>query len=109
MSPERVRMHLHTVWGQQACQRPADWPDAFGRSMSDAPATKGSSSENKGRGNLRALFNEAVAALVAAFGAETPPDDSVNSIYLAFPRLDLAHRARLAKLLMEERTHAVEA
>jgi hypothetical protein len=58
---------------------------------------------NHGRASLRPAFNEAIAALVEAFGGEAPPADPAMAVWIAFSKLDLVHRTRLAELLMKER------
>jgi hypothetical protein len=95
----RVRELLLATWGRQACQNPAHWPEVLERLLKDAPATPGGTSH--GRASLKPAVEEAVAALAAAFAAGPPPDPA-DCVWRAFPKLDRAHCAELAELLMAE-------
>ena len=103
--PERL---LLQVWGEQACQRPADWPDVLARLLKDGTATPGNGDEGRRpRASMKPAVDAAVAALAAGFGADTaPPADPPLAVWRAFPKLDKAHCARLAALLIEARTMA---
>jgi hypothetical protein len=102
---KRVHAHLYATWGDQSCQRPSDWPDVFARFMASAKASDLSSPSSHGRGSLRPMFNEAVAALTEAFNADVPPADPAEAVWRIFPRLDREHCQQLADLLMRERAN----
>jgi hypothetical protein len=110
LSSTRVRDLVCHVWGKQACQiRPSDWSEhVLPALMQSAGATQGknaTSEGNQGRQSLKPALDEAVSALVEAFGGDAP-DDPVTAVWVAFPKLDPKHRTMLANLLLEERTYA---
>jgi hypothetical protein len=68
-----VRAALLEIWGEQACQRAADWPQVQHRLMQ----------KTGDRGSMKDAVDEAVAALVAAF-ANGPPAAPLDAVRRAF-------------------------
>jgi hypothetical protein len=99
--PATVRQLLLETWGAQACQRPADWPEALARLLKDGAATPGGC--GYGRGSLAPVINAAVGALARRFD-DVPPTDPADAVWRVFPKLDQAHCTRLATLLIEARS-----
>jgi hypothetical protein len=87
---DAVRTALHEAWSRQACQNPADWPDAFARFM--APS-------NAQRTSLKPRFEATIAVLTEAY-ADGAPADGPALIHRAFAHLDKAHRAELHRRLV---------
>jgi hypothetical protein len=82
---DTVRALLLATWGQQACQRPGDWPDVLARLMKNGAGF--------GAGMTRGSTKDAVvAALVQAFGGNTLPDDPAHTVWRCFSKLDIAQR-----------------
>jgi hypothetical protein len=91
LTPDQVRQELLAIWGRQTCQvQPQDWPQVLARLMRDG------GSQHSHRGRLKAAVDEAVAALTAAFAGD-PPADPADTVWRAFPRLDLRHRTEIAR------------
>jgi hypothetical protein len=90
ITADTVRSALYEVWGQQACQRPADWPDAFARFMA---------ASNNTRTSLKPRYEAAIATLTEAYGAGIPPDGE-DLIWRAFAHLDPDHGALLHRRLV---------
>jgi hypothetical protein len=104
-------MHTKAVWLQQACRRPEDRERVFSALMKPAGKTEGenmASKDNHGRASLKPMFDEAVAALTEAFGAEQPSNDPKMAVWIAFPKLDRERRIQLAELLLKERQYHAE-
>jgi hypothetical protein len=95
VSPDAVRRILHEVWGHQVCApNLAEWPEMF-RKLTTATRPKGS---DKHFGDFGNRFEHAVAALTAAYG-DGVPEDVADTIFRAFPMLNVTHRAELAERL----------
>jgi hypothetical protein len=88
----RVEEVLLSVWGQQSCCRPADWPAVLKALV--APDT-GS------RTSYRWRVDNAVAVLTEAFGSGLLPDDPAGFVWRAFPHLDRHGCRVLAQQLAE--------
>lgn len=110
-----VRRHLTDTWGAQSCRRASDWPDVFARLMAAGAATPGGS--GYGRGSLKDAVNEAVTELAQTFADQASLDAALARmrerfkgqatpvmpgfvVWVCFPKLDQAHAAELAALLM---------
>jgi hypothetical protein len=92
ISADSICKLLLLVWLEQACRRPADRPETQDRLLA----------------KWTPLVNEAIAELAKVFSTAVP-DDPALAVWLAFPRLDREHCARLATLLIEARTDARDA
>jgi hypothetical protein len=97
---DTVRALLLATWGQQACQRPGDWPDVLGRLMRNGAGLGAGMT----RGSMKDAVEEAVTTLAQAFGGDTLPDDPAHAVWRAFSKLDPAHCRQLAQRLIEART-----
>jgi hypothetical protein len=81
---DTVRNCLLEVWGRQACQRPADWPEVRERLLT----------------TLAPLVDTAAAELARLFDGRSL-DDPAIAVWRSFPRLDRNHCAKLATLLVD--------
>lgn len=84
---DAVRVLVHLVWGEQACQRPEHWPEVRERLLE----------------RLAPLVDHAVAELARLFGGVRPVDDPAVAVWRTFPRLDRIHCVELARLLIQAR------
>ena len=91
IEPERIRTLLLQVWGEQACQRPADWPEVLARLMVSRP-------------NIRGSIKPWLDAAVVSIAAKLEAGDGITGtdVWVAFSKLDHVHRDKLAALLWDE-------
>jgi hypothetical protein len=85
------------VWGEQACQNPADWPRVLKGLFADARSSRDNAPV---RASYQHRFDQAVDAITSAL-AESIPQNLQLVIWRAFSPLDRDHRHQLAALLIE--------
>lgn len=92
MDRDRIRTLLLQVWGEQACQNPAHWPDALARLRVARP-------------NLRGSITPWIEHAVATIGAQLDAGKQLTGedVWCAFPKLDRARCVQLVALLGSEK------
>jgi hypothetical protein len=107
LTEQQTRDALFEIWGQQACQNPAHWPEALenllrGRIPDERDVDEEGNLKEKTRypsGGLRRYVDEATRALTQAFVNQVPVNPPIT-VWRIFPKLTKANCARLADRLV---------
>jgi hypothetical protein len=94
LTEQRTRELLLQTWGEQACQRPTDWPSVLENLLRGHPHDAKDFDERGNlkdrarypRGSLLPALDEAARTLTEAFANE-PPADPIDTVWRAFSKL----------------------